>query len=133
MRASDRRTCTTAPLASFLWWQAAPRSLGDGILARAEDANVVFCQLAPYSVTRAEGAVPSFVVNGDDAADGKQSALLTLGTATGSGMQFGQRVKAGEVGKTYTFSVFVKPLGAVGPRPSGNREAVQPVGPCREG
>ena len=39
----------------------------------------------------------------------------TLGTATGSGMRFGQRVKAGEVGKTYTFAVFVKPLGAAVP------------------
>jgi hypothetical protein len=86
--------------------------LGDGVLAQALDANVVFCQLAPYSLTRAEGAVSSFVVNGDDAADGKQSALLTLGTASESGMRFGQKVKAGEVGKTYTFAAFVKPLGA---------------------
>ena len=84
--------------------------LGDGVLARAQDANVVFCQLPPYSVARSAGAVPSFVVNGDDAADGKQSALLTLGTATESGMQLGQKVKAGEIGKTYTFAVFVKPL-----------------------
>src|SRR5205807_8929982 len=36
--------------------------VGDGILAKARDANVVFCQLVPYSVTRAEGASPSFVV-----------------------------------------------------------------------
>ena len=56
--------------------------------------------------------MPSFVVNGDDAAEGKQSALLTLGTATESGMRFGQKVKAGEVGKKYTFAVSVKPLGA---------------------
>jgi len=56
--------------------------VGDGVLAKSPDANVVFCQLAPYNVTRAEGAVPSFAVNGDDAVDGKQSALLTLGTAT---------------------------------------------------
>jgi hypothetical protein len=86
--------------------------VGDGVLAKAADANVVFCQMAPYSITRARGAVPSFVVNSDEAADGKQSALLTLGTASKSGMQFGQRVKAGEVGKMYTFAVFVKALGA---------------------
>ena len=29
--------------------------IGDGILARAKDANVVFCQLAPYSVTTLRG------------------------------------------------------------------------------
>jgi hypothetical protein len=48
-------------------------------------------------------------------------------------MQFRQRVKAGEVGKTYTFAVFVKPLGASVPVHLENRKAVQSVGPCGEG
>jgi hypothetical protein len=86
--------------------------LGDGILAKTRDRNVVFFQLPPYEVSHGEGAVPTFVVNPEDAADGAQSALLTLGSASESGMRFGQKVKAGEVGKTYTVSVFVKPLGA---------------------
>jgi len=30
--------------------------LGDGVLAKAQGANVVFCQFPPYSVSRAEGA-----------------------------------------------------------------------------
>jgi hypothetical protein len=88
------------------------RVLGDGILAMAQDANVVFFQLTPYSVTRAEGAKPSFVVNGDDAFHRKQSALVTLGTVSESGMKFGQKVNSGAVGETFTFAVFVKPLGA---------------------
>ena len=87
--------------------------VGDGVLAKAPSANVVFCQLPPYIVSRAEGAEPSFVVTGDDAADGKQSALLTMGSVTGQGAQFGQTIKGGSigVGKTYTFAAMVKPLG----------------------
>ena len=34
--------------------------VGDGVLAKAQDANVVFCQLPPYAITSAEGAVQSF-------------------------------------------------------------------------
>jgi len=86
--------------------------IGDGVLARAQNANVVFCQLPPYSVTSAQGAVPSFVVNDEDAVDGRQSALVTMGSTTETGGQFGQQVKGGgQVGKTYTFAVFVKGVG----------------------
>ena len=46
--------------------------LGDGVLAQATDANVVFCQLPPYTVTSSQGVVPSFVVDGQDAA-GRQA------------------------------------------------------------
>ncbi len=53
---------------------------GDGVLAKGQDMNVVFCQLLPYEITRAEGAVESFQVDAGDAADGKPSALVTLGT-----------------------------------------------------
>ncbi len=87
-------------------------AIGDGVLGQAQGTNVVLAQLPPWSVTRAEGAVPSFVVNGDDAVEGKRSALVTLGTTTERGAQFGQGVKfAPEVGKEYTFAVFVKALG----------------------
>jgi len=83
--------------------------VGDGVLAAAEGANVVFCQLPPYAVTSAEGAVASLVIDSGDAVDGQQSALLTMGTTTERGGQFGQGVKvAPEVGKAYTFSAFVK-------------------------
>jgi len=38
--------------------------IGNGVLAQAHDANIVFCQLAPYSVSRAQVAVPSLDASG---------------------------------------------------------------------
>jgi hypothetical protein len=84
-------------------------AIGDGVLGQARGANVVFCQLPPYSVSKAQGAVPSFAVGEGDAVDGSQSALLTMGAVAWG--QFGQRIEAGEVGKTYTCAVLVKALG----------------------
>ena len=80
--------------------------VGNGVLAQT--GNAVFCQLAPYSFLDSPRDVPGFVVTGDDAVDGRQSALLTMATVPGG--QFGQKVEAGEPGKTYTFATFVKPL-----------------------
>ncbi len=87
--------------------------LGDGVLAKAESANVVFCQLPPYTVSQADGAAASFTVDGEDAVEGKQSALLSLGAITGRGATLQQEIKAENiaVGKTYTFAAFVKALG----------------------
>jgi hypothetical protein len=86
--------------------------LGDGVLAQAKNTKVVFFQFPPYTVTSAQGAVPSFLVDGQDALEGKQSALVTLGMTAGAGGQFGQRLKvAPQVGKTYTFAVFLKGVG----------------------
>jgi hypothetical protein len=48
--------------------------LGDGVLAQARNANVVFCQFPPYTVSSAEGTAPSFLVDGKDALEGKQRA-----------------------------------------------------------
>jgi hypothetical protein len=86
--------------------------IGNGVLAKAQDANVVFCQLAPYDVSDAAGTVAAFAINSEEAVEGKRSALVTLGSTTEQGGQFGQKTKApGEVGKTYTFAVFVKAVG----------------------
>jgi len=86
--------------------------IGDGVLTTAQNAKVVFYQLPPYTLTSAQGAVPSFVVSSDDAFDGKQSALVTMGTTTEAGGQSGQGVKvAPEVGKRYTFAAYVKGVG----------------------
>ena len=86
--------------------------LGNGVLARARDKDVVFFQFPPYAVTGARGEVPSFSIDGDDALEGKQSALVTLGMTAGAGVQFGQPMKTPpEVGKTYTFAVFLKSVG----------------------
>jgi hypothetical protein len=83
--------------------------IGDGVLATGQGSNVVFCQLVPYGVGSGQGANTSFVASGEDVVDGERSALVTLGFATSATL--GQEVKAGEVGKTYTFSAFVKSLG----------------------
>jgi len=85
---------------------------GDGVLAEAQDANVVFCQFVPYGVGTAQGAETSFVAQeeGAMAVDGKKCAMVALGFA--SGATFGQEVKGGEAGKTYTFAVFVQGVGA---------------------
>ncbi len=85
--------------------------LGDGVLAQASNANVVFYQLPPYAVTAAEGESPSFLVDSQDAIEGKQSALVTMGM-TAADTQFGQRVSAApQVGKTCTFAAFIKGVG----------------------
>jgi len=77
---------------------------GDGVLAQARAANVIFCQLAPYEVSGAEGATSSFTVTGDDAVDGGHSALVSLGSTTDLGGKLGQKIKAPkEAGGTYTF------------------------------
>ena len=93
-------------------------SLGNGILACKD--NVVFYQLPPYTLTQADGQIPSFVVEPiragsvsdgtQDAVDGKHSALITLGVTAGA--QFGQKIDVRPtVGKTYTFAVSVKGVG----------------------
>ncbi len=85
--------------------------IGDGVLGRAKDANVVFCQLVPYVVNPAQAAVTSFSVGDQDAVAGQKSALVTLGAMTARGTSLGQQVEGGEAGKTYTFAVFVKGVG----------------------
>jgi beta-galactosidase len=83
--------------------------VGNGVLACGEHAGVVFCQQAPYRISRAQGRSPELTIDQQDAWDGQHSALLTLGTAPWA--QFGQKVPGGEAGKTYTLAVFAKSLG----------------------
>jgi beta-galactosidase len=80
---------------------------GDGVLAAA--GNVVFFQLPPFQVSKVMGALSSLVVTGDDARERDKSALVSLGSLVSA--QFGQKVSAGEIGKTYTFAARVKALG----------------------
>jgi hypothetical protein len=86
------------------------KAIGDGIMAQVSGTNVVLSQLPPYAISRAQGALPSFVVSDEEAVDGKRSALVALGTASEAGMRLGQKVKEGKVGKTYTFAASMKPL-----------------------
>ncbi len=88
---------------------AGATALGDGILGTAKDVDVVFCQLPPDSVRKAWGELPSFAVNDEDAVEGTQSAVINMGSVPSS--QFIQKVKAPEVGRTYTFSAMVKSVG----------------------
>ncbi|MFW6107358.1 MAG: hypothetical protein ACOC8A_01565 [bacterium] len=85
------------------------KTLGNGVLAQAQGGSVVFCQLAPYRFVKRPGDTPGISVDADDAVEGKQCALLTMATVPWG--QFGQKVKAGQVGRTYTCAAFVKPLG----------------------
>jgi hypothetical protein len=55
--------------------------------------------------------VARFDVNSDDSPDGSQSALLTLGAVESWGVQFGQAIDGGQVGKTYTFAVMARSAG----------------------
>ena len=88
---------------------AGAKIVANGVLAQASEANVVFCQLAPYRFLTRPDDVPAWDVDDRDAVDGRQSARLTMGTVPW--MQFGQKVKAGKVGATYTMAVAVKVIG----------------------
>lgn len=82
--------------------------VGDGVLAVSADGRVVFVQLVPTDVSRAAGAPPALTVTDESAPDGKRCAKVTVGTAPYA--QLGQKVAAGEVGRTYTFAALVQPL-----------------------
>jgi hypothetical protein len=81
---------------------------GDGVLAAT--GNVVFCQLPPFQVSKAMGALSSIQVTGGDTAGHKKSALVSLGSLVSA--QFGQKLRGGEIGKTYTFAARVKAIDA---------------------
>jgi beta-galactosidase len=53
---------------------------GDGVLAKAQDASVVFCQLLPYEIPGAEGAAVSFQTDTREAAESAPAnAVLQYG------------------------------------------------------
>ncbi|HXP60718.1 MAG TPA: hypothetical protein VN829_09515 [Dongiaceae bacterium] len=93
---------------------------GDGVLAAA--GNVVFCQLPPFQVSKVMGALSSLAVTNDDTAPGKKSALISMGSLVS--FQFGRKLPAGQVGKTYTFAARVRALGG----PAGARLEVERAG-----
>jgi hypothetical protein len=94
---------------------------GDGVLATAD--NVVFCQLPPFQVSKAMGALSALDVTEDNAGEHKKCALVSLGSLVFA--QFGQKVPAGQIDKTYTFAACVKALG----RPAVVRLEVERAGP----
>ncbi len=80
---------------------------GDGVLAAT--GNVIFCQLPPFRVSKAMGALSSLAVTEDDTGKSRKSALVSMGSLVDA--QFGQKLPAGQIGKTYTFAASVKALG----------------------
>jgi beta-galactosidase len=82
-------------------------SLG-GVLGQATDGHVIFCQLAPYRFVRRPLDAPQFRVVSDDPFEGQSCAEITMATVPWA--QFGQKIPAGQQGKTYTFAAAVKPL-----------------------
>ncbi len=67
----------------------------------------------PWQIESAEGTVASFTVDKDDAAEGRLSALVTIGSVADWGAQFGQGLDAGRKGHTYTFAALAR--GVSGP------------------
>jgi hypothetical protein len=94
---------------------------GDGVLAAAD--SVVFCQLPPFQVSKVMGALSSLDVADDNAGEHKKCAVVSLGSLVSA--QFGQKVSAGQIGKTYTFAACVKALGG----PAVVRLEVERAGP----
>jgi hypothetical protein len=80
---------------------------GDGVLASTD--NVAFCQLAPFQVSKVMGAMSSLSVTNHGSGNRDKSALISMGSLVYA--QFGQKVPAGEVGKTYTYAARVTALG----------------------
>jgi len=82
-------------------------AFGDGVLAATN--NVVFFQLPPFHVSKAMGAMGSIQLSEDGTGEHKNSVLISLGSMAYA--QFGQKVPAGGIGKTYTFAARVKAIG----------------------
>jgi beta-galactosidase len=80
---------------------------GDGVLAST--GNIVFCQLPPFRVSKAMGALSSIEVVEDNTGQGKKNALVSLGSLVSA--QFGQKIPAGSAGKTYTLDARVQAVG----------------------
>lgn len=90
--------------------QAGAEVLADGVLASAADGRIVFCQMVPYRFVKRPRASPEFSVTEEEAAEGRASALIEMATVPWA--QIGQKVPAGQPGKTYTLAAVVKPLGS---------------------
>ena len=64
-----------------------------------------------WTLDKAGKTVASVDINSDDALKGGQSALITMDRVEDWGVQFGQPIDGGRVGKTYTFAVLAKSAG----------------------
>ena len=64
--------------------------------------------MAGWELQKGGSTVAQFGVDSRDAAAGKRSARVKIGAVSEWGAQFGQKMDAGEKGKTYTFAVLAK-------------------------
>jgi hypothetical protein len=64
-----------------------------------------------WNLGKAKKTVATLDINGDDTPAGDQSAILSVGEIDSWGVQFGQDIDGGKVGKTYTFAVFAEAVG----------------------
>ncbi len=83
--------------------------VGNGVLAKAEGLNVVFCQLTPQDISPTLGLPTAFSAVRDDA--GSPGALVSLGPITPGGARLGQQVEDAVAGRTYTLAVIAKAFG----------------------
>ncbi|HUT34007.1 MAG TPA: carbohydrate binding domain-containing protein [Planctomycetota bacterium] len=65
----------------------------------------------PWRMDKGKGTTASFKVDAEAAFEGQRSMLVTIEAVGDYGAQFGQIVAGGQVGKTYTFAVFVRSEG----------------------
>ncbi|WP_297035851.1 carbohydrate binding domain-containing protein, partial [Thermogutta sp.] len=93
------------------------------VLGETRQGQIVFCQLLPFDFVKEPDAVPDFRVVTDDHHEGRACAEVTMATVPWA--QLGQKIASGSVGKTYTFSAWVKPLG----KPASVRLEVEQAGP----
>jgi len=63
---------------------------------------------APWHMDTSGKTAAQFTIDDKDAGEGQRSALVSIATVDGWGIQFGQTVDAPTVGKTYTFAVLAK-------------------------
>lgn len=90
--------------------QSGAEVLVGGVLASTAGGRAIFCQMVPYRFVKRPQASPEFSVVEGDSVEGQASALIDLATVPWA--QIGQKVSAGQPGKTYTLAAWVKPLGA---------------------
>ncbi len=79
-----------------------------GILGQMRQYNIIFCQILPWHFVKRPKDAPESRVTDDDAYEGRRCVEIVMATVPWA--QFGQKLPAGEMDKTYTFAVFVKPL-----------------------
>ena len=95
----------------FFCWAADGRTAAKGRTPENLFANASFEDGRDlWQLDRPGKTTATFRVDDKDAAAGRRSAVLSVGTVEEWGIQFGQTMEAPAVGKTYTFAVLAKSM-----------------------